>query len=245
MLMQERLWYNYSVINVFCGEDSIAARLAYNRMIDKYRKCEAEIVVMSASSIMDLKQGVGDNINMFAQQTVFCMENLEKAGFKKSTKVKADKMYEAIVSLAQDKSIVILDFEDSKQGRQLKLKDIATIHESKPAISIFSLVESCNPGNKNGFIQWLQTVCLTQDEQFVFIMLYRHIRLLVLAQNSDSSFKLPPWQKSKVLAQARNWDKKALLDFYAGLIKIEITSKTSTNPFGIRKSLEILSCYYL
>lgn len=243
--MQERLWYNYSVINVFCGEDSITARLAYNRMIETYRKGGAEIIEMNASSIMNLKQGVGDNINLFAQQTVFCMDNLEKTGFKKSTKVKADKMYEAIVSLAQDKSIVILDFEDGKQSRQLKLKDIATIHESKTAVSIFSLVESCNPGNKNSFIQGLKTVCSTQDEQFVFIMLYRHIRLLVLVQSNDPSLKLPPWQKYKIINQAKKWEPQRLIDYYSGLIKIEITSKTSTNPYGVRKSLEILACHYL
>ena len=233
------------MIYVFCGEDSINARLSFNRKIDTYRKLEAEIVSVSAASIVNLKEGIGDNMNLFAKQTVFCVEGLEKTGFKKSSKARQDKMYEALVVLAQDKNIIILDFEEGKQGRQLKLKDLATIYESKPSVTIFNLVESCIPGNKNGFIQSLKSVCITQDEQFVFIMLYRHIRLLILAQSNDPSFKLPPWQKYNIIAQAKKWNKQSLLGFYSGLIKIEITSKTSTNPFGVRKSLEILACHYL
>jgi len=76
-------------------------------------------------------------------------------------------------------------------------------------------------------------------------MLYRHIRLLVLLLTDGLSDKLPPWQKYKVLGQAKKWEKQSLIDFYSGLIRIEIGSKTSSNPYGIRKSIEILACHYL
>ena len=233
------------MIYIYCGEDTISARLAYTKEIEKYRSTLAEIIAISASSLVEIKKGIADNMSLFSSQTVFCVENLEKFGFKKSTKAKADAVYDAIVSIAQNKSVIMLDFEEGKPVRQLKLKDLATVFESKPATSIFNLVEECIPGNKDGFIQSLQTVCNTQDEQFVFIMLYRHVRQLVLALTDGLSAKLPPWQKYKVLGQAKKWKKQSLIDFYSGLIKIEIGSKTSSNPYGIRKSLEILACHYL
>jgi len=219
--------------------------LAYVKAIEKYKSTLAEIVSISPSSIVEVKKGIADNMSLFSTQTIFCVENLEKFGFRKSTKAKADVVYEAIVSLAQNKNVILLDFEDGKQGRQLKLKDLTTIHESKPSTTIFKLLDECIPGDKNSFIQSLRLVCSTQEEQFVFIMLYRHIRLLVLLLTDGLSDKLPPWQKYKVLGQAKKWEKQSLIDFYSGLIRIEIGSKTSSNPYGIRKSIEILACHYL
>ena len=233
------------MLYIYCGEDTIAARLAYTKEIEKYRSTLAEIVTISASSLVEMNKGIANNLNLFSTQTVFSVENLEKFGFKKSTKTKEDVVYEAIFSIAQNRSVILLDFEEGKQARQLKLKDLATVFESKPATSIFNLVEECIPGNKDGFIQSLRIVCQTQDEQFVFIMLYRQIRQLVLALTNGLSGKLSPWQKTKILGQAKKWEKEHLVNFYSGLIKIETGSKTNSNPFGIHKSIEILACHYL
>lgn len=245
MHARAKLWYNEHVITIFCGEDTVAARTAFTQAIEKYRTQQKEIMFLQPSSILDINKGLADNLSLFSDQTVFCVENLEKFGFKKSTKAKKDAVYEAIVALSANKSVILLDFEDGKQARQLKLKDLAKVYESKPATSIFQLLDDCFPSNKLTFIKSLRTVCESQDEMFVFVMLFRHIRQLVLALATGPVAKLPPWQKYKILGQAKKWDRQLLTDFYSGLIKIEISSKTSSNPYGIRKSLEILACHYL
>lgn len=233
------------MLYIYCGEDSSTARAEYLKTIEKYKSAQAEILQLAPSSILDIYKGLAQNLSLFSSQKVFCMEGLEKYGFKKSTKAKKDEVYEALISLSADKAVVILDFEDSKQTRQLKLKDFAKVYESKPSTSIFQLMDECIPGNKLKFISSLRTVCETQDEMFTFIMLTRHIRQLVLVSQGVSSAKLPPWQKYKILAQAKKWEKQALTDFFSGLIKIEINAKTSSDPYGIAKSLEILASHYL
>ena len=233
------------VITIFCGEDSVAARAAYIKTINSYKEKQLEILSLPSSSILDIKKGLANNLSLFSSQKVFCIENLEKYSFKKSTKATKNDVYEALVSIASDKSIILLDFEDEKQARELKLKDLATVHESKPAISIFKLMDECIPLNKEQFIKSLRAVCETQDEMFVFIMFTRYVRNLVLALAEAQAAKLPPWQRFKIIGQARKWDKQKLTNFYSGLIKIEINAKTSADPYGIRKSLEILACHYL
>lgn len=233
------------MITIFCGEDSVAARAAYIKTINSYKEKELEILSLPNSSVLDIKKGLADNLSLFSSQKVFCIENLEKYSFKKSTKATKNEVYEALVSIAADKSIILLDFEDEKQARELKLKELATVYESKPATSIFKLMDECIPLNKEQFIKSLRVVCETQDEMFVFIMFTRHVRQLILAAHDELSAKLPPWQKGKILAQAKKWDKNVLTHFYSGLIKIEINAKTSADPYGIRKSLEILACHYL
>jgi DNA polymerase III delta subunit len=233
------------VITIFCGEDTVAARTAYTQTIDKLKTADTEVLFLQPSSVLEINKGLADSMSLFSSQKIFCVENLEKYSFKKSTKAKKDLMYETLLALSTDKTIVLLDFEDGKQARQLKLKDLAKVYESKPVTSIFKLLDDCVPGNKLGFIESLRTVCETQDEMFAFVMLFRHIRLLLVTLHDGPSAKLPPWQKFKIIGQAKKWQKKALTDYYSGLIRIEISSKTSSNPYGIAKSLEILACHYL
>lgn len=232
------------MITIFCGEDTVAARCQYIQCIDTYRSTECEIISLPPSSILDIPKGLAENLSLFADKKVFVVENLEKYGFKKSTKAKKDSMYEVLSKISLDASLILIDYEEGKQARQLKLKDMAKVHESKPSTSIFKLLDDCIPGSKLHFIESLRIVCETQDEMFVLIMLFRHIRNLVLA-NHEALGILPPWQKQKLLLQAKKWDTKQLINFYSGLIKIEIGSKTSSNPYGIAKSLEILACHYL
>jgi len=233
------------VITIFCGEDSSAARTAFSNALKKYQATGAEIISISPASVLDIAHGLSSNLSLFSNQSIFCVENLEKQTFKKSTKAKKDTLYESLVRISADKTMQLIDFEEGKQARLLKLKDLAKVHESAPSTTIFKLTDECYPGNKITFIQSLKTVCETQDEMFVLIMLFRHVRNLVLALADASSAKLPPWQKYKIIAQAKKWEKQMLLHFYSGLIKIEIGAKTSANPYGIAKSLEILACHYL
>lgn len=233
------------MITIFCGEDTVTARTAYTQAIDKLKTADTEIVSLQPSSVLEINKGLADNMSLFSSQKIFCVENLEKYSFKKSTKAKKDAMYETLFALSTDKSILLVDFEDGKQGRQLKLKDLAKVYESKPSTSIFKLLDDCIPGNKLQFIKSLRTVCETQEEMFVFVMLFRHVRLLLVTIHDGPSAMLPPWQKYKIIGQAKKWEKTTLTNFYEGLIKIEISSKTSSNPYGIAKSLEILACHYL
>lgn len=239
------LCYNLLVITIFCGEDIVAARTAFTQAASKLSNEITEIITLPPAAILDLQKGLADNLSLFSSQKIYCVENLEKYGFKKSTKAKKDAFYESLLAISTDKSITLLDFEEGKQARQLKLKDLAKVYESQPATSIFKLLDECFPGNKLLFIQSLRTVCETQDQMFIFIMLIRHVRNLVLALADPQAAKLPPWQKFKIIGQAKKWDKQKLTDFYSGLIKIEINTKTSADPYGIAKSLEILACHYL
>jgi hypothetical protein len=233
------------VITIFCGEDTVTSRSLYTQAIEKYRINQSEIISLQPAALADIYKGLSDSLSLFSNQKIFAVENLEKYSFKKSTKAKKDAMYEVLLKLSSDKSITVLDFEDGKQGRQLKLKDLATVHESKPSTTIFKLLEECFPKNKETFISSLRHVCETQDEMFVFVMLFRHVRQLVLASEGSLPANTPPWQKYKILGQAKKWNSALLLHFYSGLIKIEINSKTSSNPYGIKNSLEILACHYL
>jgi len=233
------------MLTIFCGEDTVASRIQFSKELEKWKSKNAQIIPIESTQIRELAEGSADNLSLFASQTVYTVTNLEKAAFRKSTKNKKDSLYEAIITLSKKKEVMVIDWEEDKPGRNLKLKECATVHESKPHSTIFKLLDLCFPGNKSAFVKTLRSICQTQEEMFVFVMLSRHTRQLMLASEDVLPSNTPPWQKYKIIGQAKKWDAKKLINFYQGLIKIELGTKTSTNPYGIARSLEILACHYL
>lgn len=230
---------------IVCGEDNAASRAFFSSYIEEQKKKGAEIIFCNPSDLLELHKGTSQSLHLFSPLLIYVTEKLETAGFRKSTKVKKDALFEAITTLAQDKNLQIVDWEEGKPSRELKLKDLAQIKEFKPSKSIFSFLDQCIPKNKIAFISTLTQLSQSQDEQFIFIMLHRHLRTLILTQTNNLPSKIPSWQRYKLKGQADKWTKESLLNFYEGLIKIEISTKSGTNPYGIKKSLEILACHYL
>ncbi len=232
------------MIHIFCGEDSVSSRKQFLNEIEKQKKTGAEIFSISAHQIPDLNKGLGNNLTLFSASQVYVVEGLEKAGFRKSTKARKDSLFDAIVSLSTDKTITVFDWEEDKPARLLKLKNVADITESKPPHSVFKLLDLCVPTQKSAFIMTLREVLKTQSDMLVFVLLFRHIRQLVLIQGGED-VEVAPWQKYKLKKLSQLWRKDPLLHFYEGLIKIECSTKSGENAYGIAKSLEILACYYL
>lgn len=233
------------MIHVYCGEDTVASRKAYIAALQSYKSQSYEIISLTAATLLDLPKGLAENMGLFSEKKVFSIENIEKHGLKKSTKNIKNELYEVLLQFSKDKQVEIIDYEEGRSSRLLKLKDIALVHESKPGLSVFQFIDLCVPGNKKKFVDSLRLLVEDQEPLFVFIMLSRHIRQVVLAQKNSLSPKMAPWQKFKVQGAAKKWTEAALLGFYEGLIKIEIGIKSSSNPYGVAKSLEILACHYL
>lgn len=233
------------MIHIYCGEDTVASRKAFIDAIQSYKSQSYEVISLTAASLLDLPRGLSESVSLFSDKKVFSVENVEKLGLKKSTKNIKNELYEVLLRFSKDKQVEIIDYEDGKSARLLKLKDIAVVHESKPGLSVFQFIELCVPGNKKKFVDSLRLLAEDQEPLFIFIMLSRHIRQIVLAQKNCLSPKMAPWQKFKVQGAAKKWTEAALLGFYEGLIKIEIGIKSSSNPYGVVKSLEILACHYL
>ncbi len=145
--------------------------------------------------------------------------------------------------LIDDKSTTIIDWEE-KSGREIKLKP-SEIKEFKLSNTVFQLQEACYPGNLKTFIKSLNTVSETQDEGFIFTMLSRHIRTLLLTKTDQLPTSVPFWMKKKFLDQTNRWSLEGLLGFYEGIARLDSSIKTSNNLYGIKGSLELLSCYYL
>ncbi len=220
------------MLTIICGEDNVESRNYFLTLKENFRKKGYEIQNVNSLEIDDVP-------SLFAQKRIYFIENLNKKINKKNLKITRN-----IKNIIENKEIEIVDWEDQISARELKITG-AAVKEFKPAQNIFKLIDTCYPGNMTNFLKILHEMPPKIEEGFIYIMLTRHIRNLLLVKSGTGNAKLSPWQEAKLRNQARFWTTEQLIAFYDGLFRIDVSSKTGNNPFSYTKSLDILTQYFL
>lgn len=231
-------------INI-CGEDIISSRNYFNELKDKYKKDNYFLQEIAPQQLINIDKGLSEAPSLFNEKKVFIATNLDK--YLKSAIKRISQNNPLIILLnkiAGSQSIILINWEERKSLWDIKVKNIGQIKEFKLKENIFKLLDSCYPKNKHDFLISLNNLFQTEDEQFIFIMLIRHIRNLILSQYNILPIMVP-WQKTKLIILGKKWPIERLMIFYEGLYKIDKNIKTGNSPIGVKKSLDILACYCL
>jgi hypothetical protein len=182
------------------------------------------------------------NLDLFGNESVYIIENLNKALGRKSAK---DTMWNALEAIQKNTNVVLLDWERETASRDLKIAKMGTVKEFRPDANVFMFVEAAHPGNLPRFLELLNKVATPQNDMLIYILLVRHVRNLLLIAIGDPPASLQPWQRGKLAAQAKLWKPDQLTDFYDKLLAIEVSLKTGKSIYSLKESIEIVSCYYL
>lgn len=227
---------------VICGEDITASRNYLQQLKNQYVDKEYEIQTVPTNQLEEIYKNSTGVMGLFGQQTVYIVENLSSAIGRK----KKGTFMDAFNALVESKDVQIIDWEGGKSAYNLtSLKKLATgFTEFKPEKSIFQLLDECYPGNLKRFLNAVNVVGESQEDTFIYAMLCKHIRNIILAKENALG-NMSPWQKKGLLTQAKLWPVERLIAFYDGLARIDISQKTNGTPFDVKKSMEVLSCYYL
>ncbi|NCO88428.1 hypothetical protein COW98_01830 [Candidatus Roizmanbacteria bacterium CG22_combo_CG10-13_8_21_14_all_35_9] len=229
------------MLTIICGEDSTTSFNYYSSLKKNYLDKSYEILDVSSSDLENITSWLGQSQSLFSQKKIFFTQNINKR-LSRKLNLKINKVVEKLI---KDKSVEVVDWEEEIPSRELKFPKATVVKEFKPAQNIFKLQDSLYPGNLKNFIYALNQLAETVDENIIFYMLVKHIRNLLTVKSGQSISRLQPWQLAKLSKQAKNWEEKKLLGFYQGLHRIDISTKTSSNPFSLKKSLDILACYFL
>lgn len=226
---------------IVCGEDSSSSRQYILDLKKEYAKKQYDTLNVHARDIIETVTKSDLNSSLFSQKIIYFTENLNTY----LSRIKNKELLGQFEQIATNKTVEVIDWEDGKSARDLKIAKLGTVKEFKPSSNIFQLLDALAPKNRLRFLSLLESVTKTQDSLFVFTMLSRHARTLLLAKTGSFGSRVQPWQKGKLSAQAKQWDEAKLEGFYQGLFKIDTALKTSATPFDLKKSLDILACYYL
>src|SRR3989338_10563641 len=215
------------MIHIICGEDTVASRAYLSVQKRAFREKGYEVMDIPPSDIGAIVSWIGQNPGLFAAKRVYVISYLDKT-ITKSNRKNIDELKK----LSTKSDIDLLIWEE-KPARLLKIAKVGKVWEFKLPKTIFKLQESCYPSNKKQFISLFHTLLETQDPHFIFIMLVRHIRNLILIKSGSKIPALAPWQASKLVYQAGFWKLEHLIYFYEGLFKIEKGGKSSSFPYSI------------
>lgn len=227
------------MVMIICGEDEAASRNFLLELVEKYRTQNFELQRIAPSEIETINS-TSSSPGLFSQKRVLLVENLNKAIRKKGDRIQA-----FLENFDKDKEIELVIWEGGISQRDLKLKKIGKIKEFKPQNNIFKLLDACYPTNLRSFLSSLSEITDPQNEIFILTMLQRHIRTLLLIKSGGMPSTLQSWQLGKLKSQSGFWSSEKLMFFYDGLYKIDESLKSGKNPYGIKKSLDILACHYL
>ena len=226
---------------IICGEDSISSRNYFTDQQKLLKEKDFEIVNVDYHQVLELDETGSSESSLFASKRAYFTQSLNKKVFKKMS----DRNEKKIKAIIESKVIQVFDWEEETSSRELKSIKGIIIKEFKPNQTIFKLLDSCFPGNLKTFLATLNTLSESTEDIFIFIMLARHMRNILSVKMGEKIPKLASWQLGKLANQAKYWEEKNLINFYQGLHRIDVNSKTNGTPFTVKKSLDILACYYL
>jgi len=229
------------MLTVFCGEDSVSAFNHYSALKSNYKNRGFQIIDLESAELEDILLWMGQSESLFFSKKAFFTSNLNKKLSRKSNL----KINQIVDMLIKDEDLEVFSWEQEVSSRYLKFPKGATIKEFKPSENIFKLLDAFYPGNLKIFLSLLNNVSLSADVNFIFTMLSRQVRNLILIKNDVTDPKIQKWQYYKLKGLADKWTALNLQKTYESLYNIEVMQKTSANPFSLVASIELISCYYL
>lgn len=227
------------MLTIICGEDTITSRNYFTSLKKNFSSKGFEIRDVKYEEVGNITRWLADSPTLFFKKRVFFSENLNK-------KIKRDSktILKELQDIEKMKDVELIDWEGVSQW-ELKLKKLGRVKEFKPDKTIFKLLDTLYPGNRTVFISLLDSLGQKLDENFIFIILVRYVRNLIIIKEGAVPPRMQPWQTYKLKSQADRWKSENLVNFYEALFKIDVGLKTSSNPFSIKESLAILACHFL
>ncbi len=227
------------MLTIVCGEDSVAARSHYRRLIDEAREKNLEISMIAPAEVATLIQGGEAAVSLFGHRQFYATQGLNKQVGRGAK----DALLAHLRKIADAPDVDLVTFEDGVGGYELKLRTIGVVKEFKPSGTIFKLLDQLYPKNLSVFCLMLEA--LTAPEIFILVMVQRHVRKLLLISSGGVLKGVPAWQAANLRSQAQRWEAGNLASFYDALLRLELAAKSGRSVLGPKKSIEVAAAYFL
>lgn len=219
------------------GDHLVASRRFLDEKISQAKTKEKEIIRLDGAklSLAELKQAL-EAKSLFGQEKTIVIENLLSSPTSKQKK-------ELLTYLQTNPAENLILWEPKAVGKQTSgiLKKAAVRLFRIPA-TIFSLLDSLSPKNQKQTLARLHQCLKQEPAEMIFYMLARRMRFLIIAKDLGEKglTRMAPWQKSRLLGQAKKFSPPQLLAFHRWLLKIDWQQKTGRAPMPLASQLDLL-----
>jgi len=224
-----------SKIVVYSGNDIVSSRKAFLDYLESLQGDDFELVRTSGKDLTEEALELHSSpISLFGQKKVLSIENILS-----STKSKEKEKIIEKIAKQKDCQIVIWEGKDISKVDQKKYPGNFIFRNFKLPQILFNFLDSLSPGKTKENLDFLHRVIEEVDPAFVFLMIIRQFRYLILASENELT-GMPPWQSGKFFHQTKLFNKEKLLTIYERLLEIDYRQKTSQTVKDLVFELDLL-----
>ncbi len=224
---------------VLHGDNNVASRIALNEHIAQIKKTGDEEIIRLDGEKLDLtelKQAL-ESQSLFGSERLVVIENLLSRQRSKTKDALLD-------YVGSQEYITQLILWEKKQATAAQLKKIKNIKQTLFKISpkIFKFLDSIAPNNTKQMLLILKETKQIDAAELIFYMFHRRVSDLIVANNlgNQGLNGMQPWQKQRLVSQAKRFDLQQLLNLHKKLYKIELDTKTGRSPLELSSMLDLI-----
>lgn len=222
------------MITLIHGLDIVSSRKILSEL--KKKSVNYEIVCFNGNSLAfsDFVTAC-DSTSLFGTKKNIIIENLFSSG-QSQTK---EKILEYLKTNKILHDIIMWEKQEITRTTLDKYVKGAKIILAKTPLYIFKLMDSLGE-NPQITLGLFQTVLKDRDAEFIYVMLIRQIRLLIIAKDAGLTElkKLVSWQALKIFEQSKRFTLEKLISSYRNLLSIEYKVKNGLSPLSFHALLD-------
>ena len=226
------------MIYLIHGDHQSKSREFLNQKVQGFKKENREIIRLSENLTLELIKQALESHSLFGKEKAVIIENLFS---KKSNKDK--KIIDYLLKEKNIKPTLVIWETKQIDGRRFKKTSSSwqKILFKTPRV-IFKFLESLKTRSPAQVLGLLKESLAKNEPEFIFYMLIRQARLLLLAKDNHLQ-KMAPWQKANLARQAEKFTPEELIKLHKKLLEIDTKIKTGKTlmPLGYHLDLLIVS----
>lgn len=220
------------------GENNLASSKKLVEIAQQQTNLGNKVISLDSNNLKleNLRQEL-QPADLFGNSNFICLSGLLSGTKKKSQ--------EKIIQFLKTQNYQNLLLYETKSIHASTLKQFkgAVVENFKIEVDIFRFLEKVDPRQKENLITSFQDLLVKKTEpEFIFAMLVRQIRQLIIAKTTPSHLKAPPFAINKLKQQASYFTLNKLLDMHADLYHIDLSIKTGKTQLDLKT---LLSNFFL
>jgi hypothetical protein len=226
---------DYKIL-ILHGQDASVSR---NLLTDEKRKNEAsEIITLDANKIQltDLVMA-NEAVSILSDNKMLVIEGI----FTGRMTAEKEKFIEYLNNEKLAFPTVLYEWKAIDKKVLIKYFPNARIVASNYPPVLFKFLDSIGSATALSFVKLFHEVLKEKDAEFIYIMLIRQFRLLIIASDSGISglSMMQPWQAGKFVTQSGCFKTERWISLYRLLLSIDVRIKTGITPYSYTQLLDI------
>lgn len=221
------------MIYIIHGDDTASSRKFF---MDK-KSPSSPVLEGESLTLLDIKQRAGTGGLFEKPQAVFVEEFILNAKLGKNL----DEISHYLKSHSKNLDIYFWERKELTKKQVSVFGSNVKVETFKIPSKTFYFVDSLRPGNGKRNIELFHQVLENSNAELLFFMLVRQFRLLLAVSSSapiDEVKRLAPWQKSKLVNQAKLFTSDYLKNIYKKLDEIDLAMKTGGLTMSLTQTID-------